>query len=135
MMQITLFEASGLRNIDPMGQQDPYVQFSLGPHYKKKSKIIKNGGINPYFQEEEVLLWLDQDNWINNLKVEVLDVDAKEEKPIGFTDFSLLPYMKTHPNDAKQDTYDLFYHVFIDPKDESEVKEVPCGEIILRVCL
>lgn len=135
LAQITVYEASGLRNIDPMGQQDPYVQFSLGKLYKKRTKSIKGGGINPSFQEEDVLLWLDQDNWIDDLMVEVLDEDAKEEKPIGSTHFSLLPYMKMTPDGAKEDSYDLFYYVLIDPKDDSEKKEVPCGNIVMRVSI
>jgi Ca2+-dependent lipid-binding protein len=133
MMQITMFEARGLRNIDPMGQQDPYVQLALGKHYKKRTKSVKNGGTTPYFQEEDILLWLDQDNWVENLKVQLLDEDAKEDKPIGETEFSLLPYMKQRPEDAREDTYDLFYHQQIDPKDETEKKEVACGEIVMRV--
>jgi len=134
IMEVTLYEATGLRNIDPMGQQDPYVQFSLGPHYKKRSKTIKKGGINPYFEEETLLLWVDQENWIHNLKVMVLDDDAKEEKPIGETSFSLLSYMKGSSDDAREDSYDLFYYVLIDPKDETEKKEMACGELIMKVC-
>jgi len=133
MAQITLFEAANLRNIDPMGQQDPYVQFSLGKHYKKRSKTIKNGGTSPYFEEEDILMWLDQENWIDNLHVAILDEDAKEEKPIGTTDFSLLPYMKVHPEEAKEDSYDLFYKMQIDPKDETETRDEPCGEIVMRI--
>lgn len=133
MAQITLYEASGLRNIDPMGQQNPYVQLSLGRNYQIRSKTVKNGGVSPYFEEEEVLLWLDQDNWVENLKVDVLDEDAKEDKPIGSTEFSLLPYMKNKPDDAREETYDLFYYVQVDPKDDTERKEVACGEIVMRV--
>lgn len=133
MMQVTLFEAKGLRNIDPMGQQDPYVQLCLGRHYKKRSKSVKNGGSSPYFEEEEILLWLDQENWVDNLKVQLLDEDAKEDKPIGETEFSLLPYMKQRPEEAQEDTYDLFYKIQIDPKDDTEKKEVACGEVIMRV--
>lgn len=135
LLQITLYQARGLRNIDPMGHQDPYVQFSLGREYKKKSKVIKNGGTEPYFSEEDVLMWVDQDNWINDLQVDVLDEDSKEEKPIGSTHFSVLPYMKFSPDDAKEDIYDLFYMMLIDPKDDKEKKEVACGEIEMRVSL
>lgn len=133
MAQITFFEANGLRNIDPMGQQDPYIQLSLGKHYKKRTKCIKSGGTNPYFDEAEILMWLDQGNWIEDLKVEVLDEDAKEEKPIGSTQFSLLPYMKMVPDAAREDIYDLFYYELIDPKDESEKREIPCGTLTMRV--
>jgi hypothetical protein len=134
LAQITVYEANGLRNIDPLGQQDPYVQFSLGRQYKKRTKSIKGGGIEPYFDEEEILLWLDQDNWIEDLKIEVLDEDAKEERPIGITHFSLLPYMKRLDEVVKEEAYDLFYYVAIDPKDDTEKREVACGQIIIRVC-
>lgn len=131
--QITVFEASGLRNIDPMGRQDPFVQFSIGSQYKKRTKCIKGGGTDPYFDEEEVLLWLDQENWVDDLQVDVLDEDTKEEKPISSTHFSLLPYMKINPNAAQEDSYDLFYYVLIDPKDDSEKKQIASGRLVMRV--
>lgn len=133
MAHITLYECRGLRSIDPLGRQDPFVQVSLGPRYKKRSKGIKNGGSNPNYNEEELLMWLDQDNWVEDLKVEVLDEDAKEDKPIGTTHFSMLPYMKQIAGEPKEEAYDLFYYVQLDPKDDTEKKEVACGEIIMRV--
>mmetsp|Transcript_16218 Transcript_16218/g.22145 ORF Transcript_16218/g.22145 Transcript_16218/m.22145 type:complete len:1209 (-) Transcript_16218:67-3693(-) len=133
MFQITLFEGRGLRNIDPMGHQDPFVQFSLGKYYKKRSKSVKGGGTEPYFAEEDLLLWADQDNWVNDLHVDVLDEDAKEEKPIGSTHFSLLPYMKIAAKDAKEDVYDLFHYILLDPKDDTSRKEVAKGELIMRL--
>lgn len=133
MMQITLFEAVNLRNVDPMGQQDPYVKLSLGKHYHKRSKCIQNGGTRPYFEEEEMLLWLDQENWVEDLKLQVLDEDAKENKPIGATTFSLLPYMKYRPEEAKEDSFDLFYAEGVNRKDEMDTKETACGEIFIRV--
>ena len=133
MAHITIYECRGLRSIDPLGRQDPYVQVSLGPRYKKRSKGIKNGGTNPNYNEEELLMWLDQDNWVEDLKVEVLDEDAKEDKPIGSTHFSMLPYMKQMAGEPKEEAYDLFYYIQLDPKDDTEKKEVACGEIIMRV--
>ena len=134
LFAITLYEAHGLRNVDPMGSQSPYVQLSLGPSYSKSSQIIKHGGTEPYFTEEEILLWIDQENWIHDLKVDILDELMGHEKPIGFTHFSLLPYMKNRPEDAKEDTHDLFYTVLVDPRDDREKKEVVQGEIVMRVC-
>jgi Ca2+-dependent lipid-binding protein len=133
--QITVFECIGLRNIDPLGQQDPFVQFSLGRHYKKRTKSVKGGGTEPYYNEEELLLWLDQDNWVEDLRVEVLDEDAKEERPIGTTHFSLLPYMKRLDEVVKEESYDLFYTFLVDPKDDTTKKEVASGQIIMRVSL
>jgi len=130
---ITLYEAKGIRSVDPMGQQDPYVQLSLGKRYKKKSKVIKGGGTDPYFTEENILLWADKDNWVNDLRVELFDEQIGEEKVIGLTHFCLLPYMNMMPNDAKDEAFDLFYETLTDPKDEKTRKEIPCGEIIMRV--
>lgn len=65
--------------------------------------------------------------------VDVLDEDAKEEKPIGSTHLSLLPYMKIAAKDAKEDVYDLFHYILLDPKDDTSRKEVAQGELIMRV--
>lgn len=78
-------------------------------------------------------MWLDHDNWVNDLTIMVLDEDAKEDKPIGQTHFSLLPYMKLTPDVVKEDVFDLFYYVNIDPKDDTEKKEIACGTLALRV--
>ena len=48
-------------------------------------------------------MWADQDNWVKDLSLDLLDADAKEAKPICSTHFSLLPYMKILPDDAKED--------------------------------
>jgi Ca2+-dependent lipid-binding protein len=63
MFSITLFEARGLRNVDPMARQDPYVQIALGATYVKKSSVVRDGGTQPYFAEEELLVFADSTNW------------------------------------------------------------------------
>jgi Ca2+-dependent lipid-binding protein len=83
LVVITVYEATGLRNVDPMGQQDPYVQLSLGSTYKKRTRSIKNGGSRPYFAEEEVIMWLDNESWVNNLQIDMFDEDMGPNKPIG----------------------------------------------------
>lgn len=57
---LTFYEAHGLRSIDPLGQQDPFVQCSLGPKgsYVKRTKSVKGGGTDPYFDEDSIALWL-----------------------------------------------------------------------------
>eukprot|EP01038_Epipyxis_sp_PR26KG_P009668 gene9668-13017_t len=133
IIQVTLYEARGLRNIDPMGKQDPYVQLTLGRHYKKDSRSVKDGRVNPYFEEETLLIWVDQENWVDDLNVTLYDQDTGELKPICFTHFSLLPYMKGMPDEAKEESYDLFYKKIGENNDDSETKEVACGEIDMRV--
>jgi hypothetical protein len=70
---------------------------------------------------------------VNDLRLELLDADTKEEKPICSTHFSLLPYMKVLPDDATQDECDMFYMILIDPKDDMSKKEIKCGHIRMRV--
>ena len=80
MFIFTLFEARGLRKVDPMGKQDPYVQFSIGEKYNKKSKTVKDSSTDPYFGEEDVLIWTDGENWINDLRVDILDDELGVDK-------------------------------------------------------
>ena len=86
-----LYDAKSLRNVDPMGQQHPYIKFKLGPQYQKRSKTIKNSGISPYFAEEEVLMWADRESWKDDLQIMILDEDLGNDKPIGMTSMCLLP--------------------------------------------
>jgi len=132
MFELTLFEARGLRNVDPMGKQHPYVKFKLGKAYNKRSKTIKDGGVAPYFGEEKVLIWADRESWVDDLQVLILDEDMGEDKPIGQTHFSFLAYMNKIPTDAFEDTFDLFYYQ-TDPKDDRIKKEIPQGEVVMRV--
>ena len=133
IFELTLYEARGLRNIDPMGQQVPYVNLALGKHYKKRSKSIKDNSTNPYFAEEQIMLWIDSTNWANDLYVALLDEALGEDRPISFTNLNLLPYMNTRPDDAKRDTFDLMYKMIIDPKDEKLNKIVNSGELDMKV--
>lgn len=133
MFCITLYEARGLRNVDPLAHQDPYVSFSLGPTYTKRSKAIKDGGTTPYFSEESVLVFADGDNWVNDLSVNLFDQDLGPERPIGFTRICLLPYMNVRPEAAKEEAFDLFYSVLADPRDPNSAKEVACGELVMQL--
>lgn len=131
----TLYEARGLRQLDTsLGKQDPYVDFSLGRSCRSRSLTVENGGSAPYFAEEEVALWADESNWANDLLIRIGDDEmGVEPTPIAFTQFSLLPYMNSRPNQAKQDTYDLFYIVQADPHDEKSKKEISGGELVMKV--
>jgi Ca2+-binding EF-hand superfamily protein len=132
IFEFTLFECRSLRNVDAMGSQHPYVNFKLGPVYNKKSKVIQNGGTTPYFGEEQVLMWADNQSWKDDLQISILDQDLGEDKPIGSTHFSLLSYMNDMPFNAKEEWFDLFYYV-TDPKDDRVKQEFSQGEILMRV--
>lgn len=127
-----LYEARSLRNVDPMGQQHPFIKFQLGKNYSKRSRTIKDGGTEPYFGEEEVLMWADKESWKDDLQIKVLDEDLGEDKPIAVTQMCLLPYMNTLPNQAKEDWFDMFYYV-TDPKDDRVKKEFHQGELQMKV--
>ena len=127
-----LYDARSLRNVDPMGQQHPYVKFQLGQQYVKKSRTVKDGGITPYFGEEEVLMWADRESWKDDVQISILDEDLGDDKPIGSTHLCLLPYMNMMPTDAKEAWFDLFYYV-TDPKDDRIKKEFSQGEMQMKV--
>jgi hypothetical protein len=133
IFEITLYEARGLRNIDPMGQQVPYVNLALGKNYKKRSRSVKDNATSPYFAEEQIMLWVDATNWANDLYVALLDEALGEDRPISYTNLNLLPYINTRPDDARRDTFDLMYKMIIDPKDEKQNKMVNSGEIDMQV--
>lgn len=133
MFLITLFEAHGLRNIDQLGQQNPYVHLGLGPHYHKQSTVVRGGGTDPYFSEEEMMIYVDHENWSNDLQLNLYDQDIGHEKSIASTNISLLHYMNTHPDNAQAETIQLFYSHQADIRDEKSKQELAGGEIIMRV--
>lgn len=55
-----------------------------------------------------------------------------EDKPIGETHFSFLAYMNSLPQNAKEDTFDLFYYIK-DPKDDRIRTEHAQGELVMCV--
>ena len=131
MFVVTLFEAHNLRNVDQLGQQNPYVNLSLGKHYHKRSACVRGGGTQPYFAEEELMIYTDHENWVNDLVINLYDEDLGPEKPIGFTNISLLHYMNIHPDEAKEETLELFAQDASAGRDA--VKEVTAGELVCRV--
>lgn len=122
----TLYEARSLRNVNPMGKQNPFVQLSIA-NYIKKSKAIKDNSRDPYFAEEQLLMWVDKDNWVHDVKVALLDEEIQGENPIGLTNMCLLPYMNMRASDAKDETFDLFHM----PKGGNI--EQAQGELVMKV--
>jgi hypothetical protein len=104
----TLYEAKKLRNVDPLGQQNPYVEFSMGS-YSKKSQVVKKGGKDPYFAEQDVIMWVNKDIWVNDMKIRICDEEVGPDNAIGYTTVCLLAYMDMRPSEAKEEWFDLFY--------------------------
>ena len=127
MFVFTLYEGNDLRNVDPMGQQHPYVQLAL-ESYKKQSKTIHKGGREPYFAEEEVIMWVDTEAWVKDLRVSICDQEIGESNPIGYTDVCLLSFMDQRPSAAKEEAYELFYQ-----KDKNSEEELAQGTLNMKV--
>jgi hypothetical protein len=130
IMAMTLYSARGLRNVDPLSKQSPFAQLALSEHYKKKSSICKDGGTQPSFGEQEILMFVDKVNWINDLTLTLLDEDIGDEKPIGYTKICLLPYMNILPSNAKEEVFDLFYTM---ANNDETKKEIAHGEIFVKI--
>lgn len=106
---LTLYEGRNLKNREILGKQDPYVTFSIGDKYKKKSQVITDGGINPYFKEEMFNLWVDRKNWVHDLTVHVYDEDEGTDDLIGTTKMSLLEMMaETKPDEVKERLVEIY---------------------------
>ena len=90
MLVFTLYECRGLRLVDPLGHQDPYVAITVGDNYVKKSKAIKGGGKDPYFEEEEIVMWVDDNLWMQDVLISVCDETMGPMNPIGSTEMSML---------------------------------------------
>lgn len=127
MFVFTMYEGNDLRNVDPMGQQHPFVQLALET-YKKQSKTIHKGGRDPYFAEEEVIMWVDTESWVKDLRVSVCDQEIGETNPIGYTDVCLLSFMDQRPSAAKEEAYELFYQ-----KDKNSGEELAQGTLNMKV--
>jgi len=100
VLVVKLHHGKDLKNMDAWGKQDPYCKFEIGSGVKRKSKVIKDGGTNPYFGEEELEFWVDHRSWMHPLKMTVWDEDIGSDDFIGGRDFSVLPFMSQTPGES-----------------------------------
>ena len=132
----TLYEGRNLANMDSVGKQDPYVKLTLGDT-TKQSKTCEDGGTDPYFEEEELVLWIDDTAWTEDLLVQVYDEDVGLDDLIGQSHVPLLPYMAVPPQHAKEQVFELFNKV--DAKKHRgellmKLQFLPAGKLTIR-CL
>jgi len=95
----TLHHGRNLKNMDSWGKQDPYCKFEIHKT-KRKSKVVQNGGTNPYFGEQELEFWIDGTNWMHALSMSVWDEDVGSDDFIGARGFSVLPFMEQKPGES-----------------------------------
>lgn len=73
-LMLHCIEGKGLRNVDTVGRQDPYVQFTVDGQsatIRKKTKVDTDGGTDPRWDEMVYLDIVDQ----YNLEIECFDHD------------------------------------------------------------
>lgn len=131
----TLYEGRSLANMDSVGKQDPYVRLTLGD-VKKQSKTCDDGGTDPYFEEEELVLWIDDKAWTDDLLVQVYDEDVGLDDLIGQSHVPLLPYMAVPPQHAKEQVFELFNKTDKNHRGEllMKLQFLPAGKLTIR-CL
>ena len=94
VLRFTAFEGKDLTSMEMFGKQDPYCQFELGEQVLRTATVEK-GGRNPWFDEEVVDVWIDQENWTEDLVFRCFDEDMASDDLIGQCRFSLIPYLSS----------------------------------------
>lgn len=94
---ISVFALHDARNLADKGgfgdKQDPYAVIKVGRN-RKRSKTIDNGGVNPNFNKEEILIHCLRDCFKDDISVRLWDDDIGRDDVIGSTTFSLLPHIR-----------------------------------------
>ena len=85
----------------------PYVSVSMGEGYHKRSQTVVNGGGDPYFGEEQLVMWVDESNWVEPGVVTCWHEDVGDHDVVGRASLSLLPYMAIDPDKARQELVPL----------------------------
>eukprot|EP00903_Cladosiphon_okamuranus_P006779 g6608.t1 len=102
MFVLTLYEGKGIGENDPASRPNPYVVATLGEMYQKRSRAAKGGGSAPVFRQEEIVLWIDKENWTNDLHLEVRSEDIGTDAELGSARISVLQAMGTSPDQATE---------------------------------
>eukprot|EP00519_Triparma_laevis_P003355 CAMPEP_0182506790 /NCGR_PEP_ID=MMETSP1321-20130603/21932_1 /TAXON_ID=91990 /ORGANISM="Bolidomonas sp., Strain RCC1657" /LENGTH=2200 /DNA_ID=CAMNT_0024712587 /DNA_START=158 /DNA_END=6756 /DNA_ORIENTATION=- len=103
VVKMTLLEGRNLPNKGGMmDTQDPYVYVTV-PMGKKTQNVrgltVDNGGVNPSFGREQLLMWFADEptdkglkSWLEPLKIEIYDDDAMADDCIGSCEIDILEY-------------------------------------------
>ena len=132
MAVFTLYEAKNLGTSEmKLGGNvlSPYMSISMGDAYHKRSQTQVNGGQDPYFGEEQILMWIDEENWTKPAALTCWHEDIGDHDVIGKHELSLLPYMVVDPDDAKQELIPL--QVLKETTHEG-VKAMDTGELMMK---
>lgn len=94
VLRFTCYEGKDLTSMEMFGKQDPYCQFELGEQVLRTATVEK-GGRNPWFDEEVVDVWIDHENWAEDLVFRAFDEDMASDDLIGQCRFTLIPYLSS----------------------------------------
>ena len=132
MAVFTLYEGRGLGSSEmKLGGNSlaPYVSVSVGETYHKRSQTILDGGTEPYFGEEQILMWVDNENWVEPAVTTVWHEDIGDHDLVGKADFSLLPYMIVPPDKAKQEIMPI---TVAKETTHDGIKHINTGELVMK---
>jgi len=99
MLVLTTHDGRNLRNMDMIGEQDPYVVAEVGKQRAQGTTAV-NGGLNPTFRDEDLVLWIGPSEWSNDLHVSCFDEDIGRDDLIGATTIPLMPLMQSKSESA-----------------------------------
>ena len=132
MAVFTLYEGKNLGTSEmKLGGQmlSPYVSVSMGDNYHKRSQTQLNAGQDPYFAEEQILMWVDEENWTKPATITTWHEDVGDHDVVGKHELSLLPYMVIDPDDAKQE---LMPMKIMKETTHEGVKALETGEVMMK---
>jgi hypothetical protein len=133
MAVFTMYEGKNLGTSEMKlggGVLSPYVSVSMGDNYHKRTQTVVNGGQDPYFGEEQLLMWVDEENWVQPGVVTCWHEDVGDHDVVGRSDINLLPYMMIDPEKAKQELLPL---TVIKDTAHDGAKPVDTGELMCKV--
>ncbi len=133
MAVFTLYEGKSLGTSEmKLGGNvlSPYLSVSMGDNYHKRSQTQVSGGQDPYFGEEQILMWVDRENWVQPVTVTCWHEDIGDHDVVGKSEFSILPYMVEDPEKAKPELIPLT----IQKETTHEgVKSIATGDVMMKV--
>ncbi|CAN0447276.1 unnamed protein product, partial [Ascophyllum nodosum] len=108
MFVLTLCEGKDLGANNSFVGPNPYVVATLGETHRKRSSVVKGGGSTPVFGKEEILFWVDKQNWTSDLTVQVQSEDIGTDAELGAATMSVLQAMATPPDNLAEQKLELY---------------------------
>ena len=125
LVVFTLYEG---RQWKAHGKLENFVTINMGEKYQKKSANAKDCKCNPWFKEEQIVMWANNTNWVDDVMVRCYDDDGANNQFVGQASFSLIPYMTMSPTRFTPQSFAIKK-----PKEPDSPEMEQTGEIVLKV--